>query len=55
MIVFAGVLLGGFMGARLATRHGGTRADKVQFAATCAIAGALAGLVLTILAERLFA
>lgn len=55
MIVFAGVLLGAGFGARLAARHGGTRADKVQYAAACAVGGALLGLVGTIVVERLLA
>ncbi len=55
MIVIACVILGAVFGARLAARHGGKRADKVQYAAACAIGGALVGLVLTIVVERLVA
>ena len=52
MIVLAGALLGAFTGTRLAARHGGQRADKVQYALATAIAGGLLGLILTLVAER---
>jgi hypothetical protein len=55
MIVLAGILLGLVGGTRLAARHGGARADKVQYALACAIAGALGGLILTLVVERLAA
>jgi len=53
MIVIAGLLIGAVLGARLARRHGGTRADMVQYALACAIAGTLGGLVATIVIENL--
>ncbi len=53
MIVFAGIATGLVCGVRLAGRHGGTRADKIQYAAVCAIAGALLGVILTVAVERL--
>ena len=55
MIVIAFALVGAFLGQRLAARNGGVRADKVQYAIACAIAGALLGLVLTIVVENLIA
>ena len=55
MIVIAGVILGAVLGARLAARHGGQRADKLQYAAACAIGGALLGVLATIVVERLVA
>ena len=55
MIVIAFALIGAFLGARLAARNGGVRADKVQYAIACAIAGGLLGLVVTILVENLIA
>lgn len=53
MIVLAALLLGIAWGIRTATRRGGNRADKVQHAAAAGIAGALLGLILTIVIERL--
>ncbi len=53
MIVLAGIVLGLVGGARLAARHGGTRADKVQYALACAIAGALGGVIVSLVLERL--
>lgn len=53
MIVIATTLIGGAYGAFLARRRGGTRADIAQFAVVLAIIGALAGLFVTIMIERL--
>ena len=55
MIVLAGLAIGAALGARLAKRHGGTRADMVQYALACGIAGVLGGLVATIVVENLAA
>ncbi|MGP3696305.1 hypothetical protein [Rhodobacter sp. NSM] len=53
MIVLAGAVLGAFVGAATARRHGGKRLDMAQYGAGFAIAFALLGLFLTILIERL--
>ena len=55
MIVIAFALIGAFLGTRLAARNGGVRADKVQYALACAIAGSLLGLIVTIAVEHLVA
>lgn len=53
MIVLAALLLGIAWGVRTATRRGGNRLDKLQYATAAGIAGALLGLILTIVIERL--
>ena len=55
MIVIACLVLGALWGAWLARRNGGKRADLIQYALACAIAGALIGLVATIVLEKLVA
>ena len=53
MIVLAGLLIGAVLGARIARKRGGTRLDMAQYAAACAIAGTLLGLIASIIVERL--
>lgn len=53
MIVLAGLLIGAFLGNRLAARHGGQRADRIQYAIACGIAGTLGGLIVTIIIEQM--
>lgn len=53
MIVLAAFLLGIAWGIRTASRRGGNRLDKAQYAAGGGIAGALLGLIVTIVVERL--
>jgi hypothetical protein len=55
MIVLACVVIGVILGIRAAGRHGGQRADKVQYAIACGIAGALLGLIATVVVENLIA
>ena len=53
MIVAAALLLGIAWGIRTASRRGGKRLDKLQYGAAAGIAGALLGLVVTIVVERM--
>ncbi len=53
MIVILAALAGAVWGGTLAKRRGGKAADVAQYAAGYAIALALAGLVATIVIERL--
>ncbi len=53
MIVIAAAILGGIIGGITARRRKGNRADIAQFVAVYAIAFGLAGLILTILVEKL--
>lgn len=53
MIVIAGVLAGGLIGALTAKRRGGKPADMAQYAAGYAIALGLLGLFVTIFLERM--
>lgn len=53
MIVAAALILGILWGVRTASRRGGNRLDKLQYGAVAGIAGALLGLVLTIVVERM--
>ena len=53
MIVLAAALIGAIVGARRAKARGGTRADMVQYGAAHAIAFALAGMVATLVVDRL--
>lgn len=55
MIVIAGLLLGAGFGWVRASRRGGNRFDKWQYALVHAILFGLVGLFLTIGAERLLA
>ena len=55
MIVIAGALLGAIFGTWTAKKRGGTRADLWQYGAVYAIAFSLAGLILTIVIEKLIA
>lgn len=53
MFPLIGLLLGAVFGWRRARRRGGDRLDKLQYAAGHAIAFAIAGLFIGILAARL--
>ncbi|MCU9846626.1 hypothetical protein OEZ60_01225 [Defluviimonas sp. WL0024] len=53
MIFFAATLLGALTGWLRATRRGGDRLDKLQYAAVHAIIFAIAGLFVTIAVHRL--
>ena len=53
MIVIAGCVLGAILGAYTAKKRGGTRADMWQYGTVYAIACSLAGLILTIVIEKL--
>ena len=53
MIVLAGLLGGGAVGALTAKRRGGNRLDMAQYAAGYGIAFGLIGLFLTIFLERM--
>ncbi|MEL7027292.1 MAG: hypothetical protein AAGO57_08720 [Pseudomonadota bacterium] len=53
MIVIAGFLGGGFLGAFTAKRRGGKPADMAQYAAGYGIALGLLGMFLTIFLERM--
>lgn len=53
MIVLAAFLLGVAWGIRTASRRGGKPLDKLQYGAAAGIAGALLGLIVTIVVERL--
>ena len=53
MIVILAFLIGLFWGGWLARRRGGTRLDIAQYAVAFAIAFAIAGLLLTVVVERM--
>lgn len=53
MIVIAFLILGGIGGAVSAKRRLGNRLDMLQYAAVYAIVGALGGLVITIVLEKM--
>lgn len=53
MIVIALALVGILLGIRAAARQDGASLDKLQYGASYGIAFALAGVVLTIVIERL--
>ncbi len=53
MIVILTAICGAIWGALLARKRGGKPADMAQYAAGYAIALALAGLIVTILIERM--
>ena len=53
MIVIVGFILGALWGAFLARRRKGSRLDIAQYAAAFGIAFAIAGLLLTVIVERL--
>jgi hypothetical protein len=53
MIAIAGMILGGVIGWFRASRRGGATLDKLQWAGAHLVLGAVVGLFLTILAERM--
>lgn len=53
MIVLAAILIGALIGWTRATRLGGTRADRVQYAAALGFGFAALGVLLTILLARM--
>jgi hypothetical protein len=53
MIIIAGLLGGGTIGALTARKRGGNRLDMAQYAAAFGIAFGLLGLFATILLERM--
>jgi hypothetical protein len=53
MIVFGGLVLGAFLGASIAHKHGGKALDKMQYAAGFAIAFSLLGLFITVFLNRM--
>jgi hypothetical protein len=53
MLVIAGVMLGGALGAMTAAKRGGKRLDILQYATAFGIAFGLLGLFLTIFVERM--
>ncbi|EKE45126.1 hypothetical protein OCGS_0821 [Oceaniovalibus guishaninsula JLT2003] len=53
MIVLAGIVIGALWGALTARKRQGNRLDMAQWAAAAAIAGALLGLILTVILERM--
>ena len=53
MIVIAGAILGAILGAMTAKKRKGNRADMWQYGAVYAIAFSLAGLILTIIIEKI--
>ncbi|MBJ3761769.1 hypothetical protein ILP92_03275 [Maribius pontilimi] len=55
MIVLAGIALGIAWGITTARKRGGNRKDMAQYAAGAGIAGALLGLIATLVVERLLA
>lgn len=55
ILPFGGLILGAIIGALLVRRQGGRRLDLAQWAAVCAIIGAIAGLFLLILVSRMAA
>lgn len=54
MIAIAGILLGATWGWMRATRAGGNRFDRWQYALVFAIIGAILGLFATVAVERMF-
>jgi len=52
MIIIAGVVIGALWGGLTARRRGGNRLDVAQYAAVGAIAGAIVGLIATIIVAR---
>jgi hypothetical protein len=54
MIVIVAFLLGALWGGYLARRRKGSRLDIVQYAVAFGIAFAIAGLILTVIVERMF-
>jgi len=54
MIVITGAFLGALSGFLLAKRRGGNRLDIAQYASVHALIFAIAGLFITIFAERMF-
>ena len=55
MIVIAMALIGAVMGGRTAAKRNGSKADIAQYAVGYAIAFALAGIAITLVAERILA
>ncbi|MGL4311626.1 MAG: hypothetical protein ACRCSU_14200 [Paracoccaceae bacterium] len=53
MIVIAGLFLGSIFGGVIARKKGGDRLDIAQYAAVCALIGAMLGMFATIVIERL--
>jgi len=53
MIILAGLIIGAIVGATLAIRKKGNRLDIAQYAGVVGIMGALVGLLLTVVIERL--
>lgn len=53
MIIFAGIVLGAFWGARVARRRQGNRLDVAQYAAIYAILGAILGVFASVAVDRL--
>ncbi len=53
MIILIGIVIGIAWGIYTARKRRGNRLDMAQYAAAAAIAGALGGLILTVLIERL--
>ncbi|PRY81164.1 apolipoprotein acyltransferase [Marivita geojedonensis] len=53
MIVIAGAILGAILGAMTAKKRKGNRADMWQYGTVYAIAFSLAGLILTIIIEKI--
>ncbi|EKE71800.1 MULTISPECIES: hypothetical protein [Roseobacteraceae] len=53
MIVILLALIGGLFGWRMAKTRGGNRLDKLQYAAVYLMVGAMVGLLLTVIIERL--
>ncbi|WP_165455688.1 hypothetical protein [Paracoccus subflavus] len=53
MIVIAAVVIGAFLGWRRAGQLGGTRRDRMQYAAAFAMAFAVLGLFATVILDRM--
>lgn len=53
MIIFAGIVLGAFWGARVARKRKGNRLDIAQYAAGFGILGAIIGVFLSVAVDRL--
>lgn len=53
MIIFAGIVLGAFWGARVARRRQGNRLDVAQYAAIYAILGAILGVFASVAVDRM--
>ncbi|MEM8730925.1 MAG: hypothetical protein AAGF79_13515 [Pseudomonadota bacterium] len=53
MIILAGAVIGAIVGVMTAKKRGGARLDMAQYGAGYGIALALAGLILTIVIDRM--